>query len=326
LRNLPKALNHKGPYLNKVLNILKLILVLLTFGFVFYKLFYAYHIRTLYHEFVFDLSPVNLFLPFLAILLAAFNWLIESFKWQLLISKIERVDLKGAIISVLCGVTLGMITPNQIGTFAGRVLHLKEYSKLKGSLVSVIGHTAQMIMTMAFGVFAGLGFLFTRGYTGITSTVLIALLLFIILMIVFYAYLNIDRISFLWKKSAINEYLQVFSGYSTIELGRVLSYSFFRFIIFLIQYLLLIQYYHIGTTIQQSIMCICGSLFIQAFVPSFLLLDIGMRGASALWLFGFYTQQPTAVLLMTYSIWMINLLLPGMAGLYLLTQWKGKLE
>ena len=322
LAQFKQALNQKASNINKLLNIVKLILVLITFGFVFYKLIYAYHIHSLYTQFSFDFSLTNSSYFIIAFFLAGINWLTESYKWKLLVSKNEPMTLSESAKGVLSGVALGMITPNQLGNFVGRVIHLKELSKLSGSLVSVIGNTAQVIMTLAFGILATIWFMQDQMVINSTIQWVLIILLIILLILAIFSFLNIHWVSAIARKAKWNKYLQVFTGYSKTELTLVLIYSFIRYLIFVIQYMLMVKFYHIDLNLQTSFMCICGSLFIQAFVPSFLLLDIGMRGASALWLFGYYTQQATAILLMTYSIWIINLLLPGMIGLYCIVKWR----
>lgn len=295
---------------------------MVTFGFVFYKLFYAYHIKSLYLGFDFDTSFVNSVYLFLVIVLAFINWLLESSKWKLLVNKSELMSFKAAVVGVLSGVALGMITPNQIGNFIGRIIHLKQLGKLKGSLVSVIGHTAQVMMTLGFGLFALIWLsekknLITPGMAGLYYTLLLVL---VVLSVV--GYLNIHWVGRLTMKPGIKQYLDVFIGYSRSELMQVLTISFLRYAVFVIQYLLLVTFYHIEVGMEETIVCVCASLFIQAFVPSFILLDIGMRGASALWLFGLYTDQTAPVLLMTYTVWVINILLPGLVGLYFITKWR----
>ncbi len=276
----------------------------------------------MYVGFDFDTSFPTVLFFILVVLLAGVNWLLESSKWRLLVNKKELMSFKQAIVGVLSGVALGMITPNQIGNFVGRIIHLKQISKIKGSLVSVIGHTAQVMMTLGYGLFAVIWLsekrnIISSGLAGMYYGILMVL---VIVSVV--GYLNIHWIGRITKKTGIKQYLDVFIGYTRSELLQVLTISFLRYAVFVIQYILLVKFYHIHIGIEETIMCVCAALFIQAFVPSFILLDIGMRGASALWLFGLYTDQASAVLLMTYSVWIINILLPGMVGLYFITKWR----
>ena len=68
--------------------------------------------------------------------------------------------------------------------------------------------------------------------------------------------------------------------------------------------------------------CIIATLCAQSFVPSFILVEVGMRGASALWFFGIFTAVVTPVLLTAYSLWIINLMIPGLVGLVFILKWR----
>jgi hypothetical protein len=57
-------------------------------------------------------------------LLVGVNWGLESLKWQRLIYPLETpVFLPVVLKSVLCGVTVSMLTPNRTGEYVGRILN-----------------------------------------------------------------------------------------------------------------------------------------------------------------------------------------------------------
>jgi len=317
-----KPLIQRGSVTYKVLNIFKVLLVPVTFGFVFYKLYYAYRLPDLYskQQVEFDINKILLVL--ITAVLAIVNWLIESEKWRILVNVKEPMAFTEAVKGVLSGVTLGMITPNQIGNFVGRVIHLKELSKIRGTLVSVIGNTAQMMMTMIFGVGACILFVNQLGYTNEFTTIILLIILVVLSVISLGLYYHIWRISDIFKQKSWAHYLDAFTGYNKGILSKMLLFSLSRYTIFVTQYLLLSNVYGIEISTFQILVCTMGTLFIQAFVPSFILLDVGIRGASALWLFGYFTVQATSILLMTYSIWIINILMPGLIGLVYILKWR----
>lgn len=309
-------------YHPKVLNTVKVLLLLLTFGFIFYKLFYAYHLETLIRDFTFSWSPMKSVMLASATLLMCMNWMLEAGKWQLLINKKEPVDYRMALRAVLSGVALSIITPNQVGDFAGRVLHLKQLDKIKGALVTVIGHTAQVIMTIAFGLFGFTWLLHAQGHlsTELAALIYVASSVLIITALILFTHIHlIGRIAVFPK---LVPYLQVFSGYTRGELGIVLLYALLRYLIFIFQYLLLLRVFGVVLTPVQSLCCIIGTLFAQSFVPSFILVEIGMRGASALFFFSLYSSHVTGILLSAYSLWIINLMLPALLGLWFILKMR----
>lgn len=244
--------------------------------------------------------------------------MLEATKWRLLINKNEAISFINSLKAVVSGIALSIITPNQIGDFAGRVLHLKKFDKLKGSLVTVIGHTAQVIMTLAFGLFAFIWFFHSQHKISEEFASTLNIISFILIVLSIIAFLNIHVISKITKHSKLTPYLNVFSFYTRNELLQVLILSFLRYLIFIVQYVLLLHFFGIQLSITQSVCCIITTLCAQSFIPSFLLVEIGMRGASALFFFTLFTDNAAGVLLSAYSLWIINLMLPALFGLWVI--------
>jgi uncharacterized membrane protein YbhN (UPF0104 family) len=251
-----------------------------------------------------------------------FNWLLETLKWRLLVQKNENITFIEAMQGVLSGVALNMITPNQLGDFVGRVIHLKKLDKIRGTLITVIGHTAQVIMTAGFGFCALIWFMFYNNTLSENQSNTAYTILLVLVVITFVAYLNIAWLSKLTITNKIKPYLNVFKLYKRSELVQVLMISFLRYIIFLAQYYCLLLLFNVDVTFAQGMACIIATLCAQSFVPSFILVEVGMRGASALWFFGMFTAVVTPVLLTAYTLWIINLMIPGLIGLFFILRWR----
>lgn len=281
----------------------------------------AYDIDTLVQEFKqkgVNASPIYFVVAFFLMLA---NWALEALKWRYIISRYEPISLAVSIKAVLSGVTLSIITPNQIGDFIGRVLHLQVLNKIKGSLATVIGHTAQVLVTCLFGAYALIHF----GHTVFKENWMIALLFAaIMLALLLYVgmgewYAKLKKIAWLNK---YQDYLVVFGDFSPQQLSGIFGISFLRYLVFLSQYFLLLRFYGIEIDAANAIACIVGTFFVQSLVPSFLLLEIGLRGASAIWFFELYTHDISGILLSAYSLWMINMLIPALLGLYFIYKVK----
>lgn len=310
------------PYVKKIISVVKFALLPITFGFIFYKLFYAYDLDRLWHETTVVWNVKSIILLFLTLILMVFNWLLETLKWRLLVQKNENITFFEAMQGVLSGVALNMITPNQLGDFLGRVIHLKKMDKVRGTLITVIGHTAQVIMTAGFGLCALIWFLYYNQTITKQQSNTAYLILLVMVVITFAAYLNMAWLSKLTITTKIKPYLDVFKLYRRSELVQVLMISFLRYIIFLAQYYCLLLLFNVDVTFAQGMACIIATLCAQSFVPSFILVEVGMRGASALWFFGMFTAVVTPVLLTAYSLWIINLMIPGLVGLVFILKWR----
>ena len=310
------------PYLKKIISVVKFALLPITFGFIFYKLFYAYDLDRLWHETTVVWNVKSILLIVLTLVLMVFNWLLETLKWRLLVQKNENITFIEAMQGVLSGVALNMITPNQLGDFVGRVIHLKKMDKIRGTLITVIGHTAQVIMTAGFGLSALIWFMFYNKILSENQSNTAYTILLVLVVVTFVAYLNMAWLSKLTITNKIKPYLNVFKLYKRSELVQVLMISFLRYIIFLAQYYCLLVLFNVDVTFAQGMACIIATLCAQSFVPSFILVEVGMRGASALWFFGMFTALATPVLLTAYTLWIINLMIPGLIGLFFILRWR----
>src|SRR5690606_19904953 len=86
------------------------------------------------------------------------NWGLEARKWQLLVQPIQHMNFFTAYKSVLTGVALSINTPNRIGEYGGRILYIKEGSRIKAISLSIAGSISQLIITLLLGC-GGLAYL-----------------------------------------------------------------------------------------------------------------------------------------------------------------------
>lgn len=292
-----------------------MLLLLVVTGFIVYKLFYAYHIDTRFRDYKMSKEVGGWYYLALAMALMLVNWGLESVKWKYLIENFEPIDFSTAIKAVFSGVTLSVITPNQIGDFAGRVIHLEVMNKFRGSLVTVIGHTAQVIVTLFFGLFSLMYF------TGILINQLYLLPLSILLVIlIVLGYLKLgwiyNKLKHLKWIHKFEKYVNVFGEFNSRKLLYILGISFVRYTVFLLQYLLLLHFFKVEIPLDAAFACIIGTFCVQSIVPSFLLLEIGLRGASALMFFSIFSPNHEGILLSAYSLWMVNMIIPALLGMY----------
>ena len=114
-------------------------------------------------------DPSKLFLLIIVLILMGFNWFLETAKWKLLLEYISPTGWLRCLRSVLSGVTVSILTPNRIGEFAGRVLHLEKGVRVKAAIASVIGSMNQLLITIlagGFGLILSMK-LFVRGSSGL---------------------------------------------------------------------------------------------------------------------------------------------------------------
>jgi hypothetical protein len=261
----------------------------------------------------------------LVIFLALINWGIEARKWQVLVKPIQQMSFWRAYKSVLSGVALSLNTPNRMGEYGGRILYLKEGNRIKGISLSIAGSISQLIITLTLGC-CGLTYIlfFQTAHTGPLMELpvfWIRVLLFISLMMTVLLLLFFFRLSWLIRlvekipaTKKIIEYINVLEEFTAKLLLRLLSLSFFRYLVFVIQYILLLQVLDVQIFWVECFWIISILFLVLAIVPSFAIADLGIRGKFSTELLSVYSANTLGILGTTFGIWFINLFIPALAG------------
>ena len=261
----------------------------------------------------------------LVIMLALVNWGIEARKWQVLLKPLQSIRFLRAYRSVLSGLALSLNTPNRMGEYGGRILYVKEGSRLKAISLSIAGSISQLIITLALGC-GGLVYLIyfsnlqTEYVMGL-SLYWIKFLLLISSIITGFLLLFFFRLSWLIKllekipySSRFTQYLNVLEQFTAKILLRLLSLSFFRYLVFVLQYILLLQLLHVEIFWFDCFWIISILFLVLAIVPSFAIADLGIRGKFSTALLSLYSANIVGILGTTFGIWCINLFIPAFAG------------
>lgn len=309
-------------YQPKLIAVAKYILVAAILGFIVYKLFFAYDIQDIAAVTTFSWTTSKILLLLTVLILIIPNILLESRKWMITMKQHENVSFKQSIQSVTAGIALGIITPNRVGDFAGKALFLQTYDKVKGAVVSFIGSIAQTFSIIICGSFGLWILALNQGYINTTLFYAGLIALPLLLAVLYYLYINIHwlKLIFRWKK--ITPYIDAFTQYTRGELTSLLLLSLLRFSIFNIQYFLLLHFFDVPLSAVDGFPALSAIFVVQAFVPSFILIEMGVRGATALFFLGLFSTNSSGILLAAYTLWIINIMLPGMMGLFFIGKLK----
>lgn len=261
----------------------------------------------------------------LAVILVFFNWGTESMKWRLLLKPLETITFSRAFKSVLSGVTLSVNTPNRIGEYGGRLLYVSEGNRLKSIPLSIAGSISQLIITLFSGSIAlcytlffvlppndGLSVISRKWLiiltivSAVTTIVLSALFIKISWLIRF-----IQRIPG-GKKLA--PYIDTVGQFPIKILLSLILLSLFRYIIFILQYQLLLQALNVGIGWTPGMLMTALLFLLLAIIPSFAIADLGIRGALSVALFGIYSTNLLGIAGAAFGIWVLNLFIPALAG------------
>lgn len=271
------------------------------------------------------------FLDILIVFILMFvNWSIDAIKWQFLVSKLEKVSFWLALKAVFLGITVSIFTPNRVGEFGGRVFCLQYADRIKAVLVTIFGNITQLVSTVIFGTLAFLYFssqytylIFTKSDYGIY---ILALLSIVVVSVLLYLLFNVSKLSGLftaWKfLEKYKSYAPVFSLFSSSDISKVLFLSMLRYGVYSFQFFLLIRFVNIDISLLQSLTMSSLTFLSMSIIPTIALTEIGVRGSVAIYFFGLLSENSIGIMTASFALWIINLVVPAILGVFFVYQLK----
>ncbi len=269
------------------------------------------------------------------ILFVFVNWGMEARKWQLLMQPVQPMSFITAYKSVLSGVTLSLNTPNRIGEYGGRILFVNEGNRLKAVTLSMAGGMAQLIITMLMGTLGLAYFLFNWDGTATLMNLHISWTrifffssMLCTLIFIFFFFRLYWLVRFLEKipyADRFSKYINVLEAIDAKILLRLLSISFLRYVIFVFQYIFMLQLLHVEQNVLTGFWIVTVMFWVLTIIPSIAIAELGIRGTVAKALFA-YSSNTIGILTATFGIWFVNLFIPALIGSLLILGIKIKKE
>ena len=79
---------------------------------------------------------------------------------------------------------------------------------------------------------------------------------------------------------------------------------------------------HVNIGVMDAFWLISILYLILALAPTIALLELGLRGQVAILLFGLYSENVLGIYAASTGVWLVNLILPALAGCLLITSLK----
>ena len=258
---------------------------------------------------------------FVVLILLPFNWGLELLKWKhiLKVNNIH-VSLKTLVYSLFSGVTTGIITPNRIGNFIGRMLFFKGKVRAQLILGTLYSNFSQFLVTVIFGAFSFLtlhSFIFESYGTSIVNTVWVISFI----SIVFYflvPFISFPQLKILNKKWNV---LNHFQKYSKKLVFPLFIYSSMRYLVFTFQFLLMLMAF--GE--EPSFNLYTGIFmlyFISTLTPSLIFGKLIVRETVGLVILSFFIDNDAVIVVSSLLLWFVNLGVPSLIGLFFIIRKK----
>ena len=238
------------------------------------------------------------------------NRFLEILKWQNLISSFQKISIFESTKQVLASLTLGMVTPNGIGEYAGKALYYKKDKTKNILFLNVICNGIQLILSVFFGL---IGLL----YLGYSKWV------FIVLGIVLVLFL----FSFILKKIAIKGYSLTTFVEKINEIPKAIHqknmfFGLLRYLTFSHQYYFLFLIFDVQLPYLTLMAAISAVYFVSSSLPAFQFLDFAVKGSVAVFFMGKLGVNDWIVVLVAAIMWFLNVVLPVCIGIFYVLKYK----
>lgn len=256
-----------------------------------------------------------------AIVLIPVNWGLEAWKWKMSIRSIHLMSFATAFKAILSGISFSVTMPNRVGEYFGRIMYMPEGARLKTISVTLVGSFAQLIVTIVFGLF-GLLMLKTpilRSFPDLQVAYQFAFYGLLLMAIVLaFLYFNVSALAPLTRRwTGIRKFaylVEALSAFDTAMLVRLILLSTLRYFVFLIQYLLVYNFFDVQVHFL-SVITVMNVVFLaMAIIPSVALIEIGLRGEISLMLMGMFSNNKLGIGFSSITVWFLNLIFPAIIG------------
>lgn len=266
-------------------------------------------------------SPLLINLVAVVVLMLV-NWSLEAIKWKYAVEQVQKISFLKSLKAIFSGVSFSVTSPNRMGEYLGRVLYMDDGNRLKVISLTMLGSISQLMITLFFGI-TGLLVLKEKiidsgisGWPTWINLVIIGSSVALFFLTLFYFRLGwlikwIDKLPVLKKYGWLIIELEKLDATMLVKL---LSVSALRYLVFGLQYYLLIRFFGVEVNWWQSFWAMAIVFFIMAVIPTIALFEIVQKLYVTREIFAIFTVNTLGIGLVTSTIWFINLVVPAVIG------------
>ncbi len=295
----------------KLFGVLKIVAFVFILAFLFYRFYYSDSIKWNSP----DLS--SLWSLYIAVMLVPLNWFLEFTKWNLTTQLVkEDISNRDKNNSFLAGMITGILSPNMIGNFIGRIYYFERKDRILITLLTLVSNQAQFIITLLMGILS-LVFIPLKS-SGFTMDLYKWVVVGFVVTICFVGYFYFERVLQVFTRTKkIGLRLELIFSEPTFFRLKILVLSFLRYLVFLIQFILMLVTFGVDFDLLLPFK-IAQVYLISSLLPTLMLGKFGVRESVGIIILGSIGIAELTVLISSLSIWLLNLVLPTLMALLLL--------
>lgn len=259
-----------------------------------------------------DFSIKNPLSFVVAIVLVVPNIWMAFMKWKITLELLEIAeDRKRNVHSFFAGVVTGMLTPNMVGNFIGRLYYFKNEHRGTITFLTLVSNYAQLLATLFFGVMAVfiVGEVHKLGDSWqLMSTVVFGC------AGAFLFYFFLELVLKWFKRSRFLSISRWILKENPQYRWKMIRWSMARFMIFTFQFALVLHAFGEELSVE-LILAIWQVYLITIMVPSLFLGKLGVKEAISISILGALGMNEFSIIFASLIIWFVNSMGPALVGL-----------
>jgi len=265
-----------------------------------------------------SISPFTVSACTILFMLWWLNLFSECKKWQYLMQPYYFLTFKNAFRQVLAGTVTAIGSPARIAEMGGRMALLPNQYRINAGVMTTIGGLMQNLIILIGG-----GFVLAWPNSSISTiiplwndvtlsyfigSILILIVLFVIIKKVWayklrYYFLTLKKLS-----------------------ARVILLSLFwtvvRYLVYNVQLFFWMQLFGLNIEVADFLFYSPVYFMLITVIPSYVLIDMGIRGSVALLLFGVFESNDPIILAAVFAQWLSNVVIPTLMGSFVFLRYK----
>lgn len=322
-------------YLNVTVNIIVLVASYFYIVYLFKKKSIDFNLPSSTFEHLSSFTVISICV--LILIMTFMNWFLEAIKWKILINSIQTISYKTAFTSVLIGLFTSVFIPNRTGEWVGRIFSIQSENKGAIFVHTMLGNIIQYSITLVLGLTAAVYYVDLNAivFKQLPINVNFLVYLFGVVAILILAGYIIFTVlhKFEWVarlKSQFKESIKQIKVFSVKKTCVLFLLSIGRYIIFTLQYIILLSAFKISIPIIDIVMILALYFLLLSIIPTVLVSEIGVRGSVSLLLFSTYCSfysldffyLESIVIFTCTLIWLFNIIIPSVLGSFFMYRFK----
>ena len=265
-----------------------------------------------------DWNEVSIKRPLFLILgfvLVVANWFFEWRKWLITLKVISvKEDQKVVFKSFMAGIATGLLTPNMLGNFIGRIYYFKRRFRVSIILMTLLSNFAQFFASIFFGLLSLL-FLQKLPFEFSFNGALFLISLIVIISFVFYFFFEFIKIEFISKMKIFQKMLRLIDENKGFR-WQFLTLSLIRHFVFTLQFWLIFNSFQDGLNL--SVFLWIWQIFLwTTLIPSLWFGKLLIRESVALIVLSALGYAELEIIISSILLWIVNLSFPSILSVFI---------